>query len=190
MEDNVPQTTIGYPVVVNLEEQYADVPGESGTGYAIRVLVDGARSMETGAPLTAAAWYRAALGLLADAPERQGLRPDLLLALARTYARAGELPKCRATLAELHAPDTPGQSDPYQVSQREFEIATLVTEGRTNRQIARQLMVSHKTVETHLARIFAKVAVSSRAELAGLVGRARIVARPRRKTRAETGAAR
>ncbi|MFI7892694.1 LuxR C-terminal-related transcriptional regulator [Streptomyces sp. CACIS-1.16CA] len=68
---------------------------------------------------------------------------------------------------------------PVQVSRREFEIARLVSEGRTNRQIARLLEVSHKTVETHLARIFAKSGVSSRAELAGLTVANRVVARPR-----------
>ncbi len=68
---------------------------------------------------------------------------------------------------------------PVLVSRRELEIAHLVSEGRTNRQIARLLEVSHKTVETHLARIFAKSGVSSRAELAGLTVANRVVARPR-----------
>ncbi|MEU8666735.1 LuxR C-terminal-related transcriptional regulator [Streptomyces anulatus] len=80
--------------------------------------------------------------------------------------------------ALLDLPDK-GAAGPVQVSRREFEIARLVSEGRTNRQIARVLEVSHKTVETHLARIFAKSGVSSRAELAGLTVANRVVARPR-----------
>lgn len=57
------------------------------------------------------------------------------------------------------------------LSKRELEIAVLVSSGRTNQQIARALTVSHKTVETHLGRIFKKLIVSSRAEVAAMVGR-------------------
>ncbi|MCL8017539.1 helix-turn-helix transcriptional regulator [Streptomyces sp. AS02] len=58
------------------------------------------------------------------------------------------------------------------LSNRETEIAVLVSGGRTNQQIARALAISHKTVETHLGRIFKKLRVSSRAEVAAVVGRA------------------
>ncbi len=58
------------------------------------------------------------------------------------------------------------------LSEREAEIAELVSLGHTNRQIARSLSISQKTVETYLARIFAKLEVSSRAAVAALVGRA------------------
>lgn len=80
--------------------------------------------------------------------------------------------------ALLRSPER-DDAEPCLLSRREFEIAGLVSEGRTNRQIARLLGVSHKTVETHLARIFAKAGVSSRAELAGLTVSRRVVARPR-----------
>jgi DNA-binding NarL/FixJ family response regulator len=92
-----------------------------------------------------------------------------------------------ALLRELRAEATAGitaavapPGEQHMLSQREFEIADLVSQGRTNRQIARQLEVSHKTVETHLGRIFSKLNVSSRAEIASMVGRASVVARPRR----------
>jgi DNA-binding CsgD family transcriptional regulator/tetratricopeptide (TPR) repeat protein len=54
---------------------------------------------------------------------------------------------------------------------RELEVARLVTAGKTNREIAAELFVSEKTVETHLAHAFAKVGVSSRASLAGVLAR-------------------
>ncbi|CAL9558265.1 hypothetical protein SUDANB37_04599 [Streptomyces sp. enrichment culture] len=57
------------------------------------------------------------------------------------------------------------------LSKRELQIAVLVSNGRTNQQIARELVVSPKTVETHLGRIFKKLAVASRAEVAACVGR-------------------
>ncbi|MGW3816936.1 LuxR C-terminal-related transcriptional regulator [Streptomyces sp. NPDC005046] len=57
------------------------------------------------------------------------------------------------------------------LSKRELQIAVLVSNGRTNQQIARKLVISQKTVETHLGRIFKKLAVASRAEVAACVGR-------------------
>ena len=50
-----------------------------------------------------------------------------------------------------------------------MEIARLVRDGRTNRQIARVLGLSTKTVEAHLSRIFAKLSIPSRTVLAVLV---------------------
>lgn len=55
---------------------------------------------------------------------------------------------------------------------REREIAVLVTDGLTNRQIARRLGVTAKTVEKHVASAMSKLGVPSRAAIAGLVGRA------------------
>lgn len=45
---------------------------------------------------------------------------------------------------------------------RENEVAALVCEGFTNRQISRQLHISEKTVERHLSRVFAKLGVANR----------------------------
>ena len=59
------------------------------------------------------------------------------------------------------------------LSGREREIADLVAEGRTNREIGGELFLSEKTVEGHLTRIFTKLGVTSRAEVAEVVGRAR-----------------
>jgi DNA-binding CsgD family transcriptional regulator len=52
-----------------------------------------------------------------------------------------------------------------QLSPREQEIARMVAQGRTNQVIARALGISMWTVSTHLRRIFAKLAVCSRAEM-------------------------
>ena len=57
------------------------------------------------------------------------------------------------------------------LSNRELEIAELVSDGHTNRKIARMLCLSEKTVETHLARTFIKLGVSSRAAVASVVAR-------------------
>jgi DNA-binding NarL/FixJ family response regulator/tetratricopeptide (TPR) repeat protein len=59
------------------------------------------------------------------------------------------------------------------LSGREREVAELVAQGRTNKQIAAELFLSEKTVESHLAKVFTKLGVSARAAVAEAVGRAR-----------------
>ena len=48
----------------------------------------------------------------------------------------------------------------------ELRVVELLTEGLTNPQIAKRLYLSTYTVQTHLKRVFKKLAVTSRAELA------------------------
>jgi DNA-binding CsgD family transcriptional regulator len=52
----------------------------------------------------------------------------------------------------------------------ELRVARLAAEGRTNREIAQTLYVTLKTVEGHLARVFDKLQISSRGELARGLG--------------------
>ncbi|MFI5843737.1 LuxR C-terminal-related transcriptional regulator [Catenuloplanes sp. NPDC051500] len=52
------------------------------------------------------------------------------------------------------------------LTSRERQVAMLVSEGLTNRRVAQRLHVTEKTVETHLSRIFAKLCVGSRVEMA------------------------
>ncbi len=53
-----------------------------------------------------------------------------------------------------------------QLSPREHEIATLVATGASNKEIAYQLALSHKTVTNTLTRVFAKTGARCRTELA------------------------
>ena len=63
---------------------------------------------------------------------------------------------------------------PDSLSQAERSVVRLVGEGLTNKEIARRLFVSHRTVDTHVSHAFAKLGVSSRVQLAGLVVRERV----------------
>lgn len=53
---------------------------------------------------------------------------------------------------------------------QELAVARLVARGLTNGQVARELVISVKTVEYHLGRLYAKLQVTSRAQLAGRLG--------------------
>jgi DNA-binding NarL/FixJ family response regulator len=54
----------------------------------------------------------------------------------------------------------------YVLAQREDEVANLVAEGMTNREVAQKLGVAEHTVSNYLFRIYEKLGISSRVELA------------------------
>ena len=75
----------------------------------------------------------------------------------------------------VHRRTRPGKSDVNgleALTGRELQVARLVVDRKTNPEIAAELFLSKKTVETHMRNIFRKLAVSSRVELARAVERA------------------
>jgi DNA-binding CsgD family transcriptional regulator len=62
------------------------------------------------------------------------------------------------------------RSAPGDLTEAEAKVAELVAAGRTNREVAAELFLSVKTVEANLSRIYRKVGVRSRTELAGALG--------------------
>ena len=80
--------------------------------------------------------------------------------LLRNLGRAARAPGSRPLLGAV---DT--------LSPREHEVAALVAERLTNKEIAARLFLSEKTVERHLASAFAKVGVGSRVDLARTIAR-------------------
>ena len=73
------------------------------------------------------------------------------------------------------------------LSEREIEILQLVSQGKSNKEIAAELFISVNTVKVHLANIFAKIGVSSRTEATLYAIEYGIVASPA-NTSAELGA--
>lgn len=60
------------------------------------------------------------------------------------------------------APAAPAATEAEALSKRETQILRLVADGLSNREIAEQLFLSRYTVESHVKRIYRKLAVSSR----------------------------
>jgi len=83
----------------------------------------------------------------------------------------------RRTASEVAESDASAQADAHRflgtLSRREQEVADLVRAGLTNRQIAADLFLSEKTVESHLSHIFTKLGVGSRAAVASAMERGR-----------------
>jgi DNA-binding CsgD family transcriptional regulator/tetratricopeptide (TPR) repeat protein len=73
--------------------------------------------------------------------------------------------------AEPRGPATGADSGVAALTAREREVAELVTDRHTNREIAAALFLSEKTVESHLRNVFAKLGASSRVDVARILER-------------------
>jgi DNA-binding CsgD family transcriptional regulator len=72
----------------------------------------------------------------------------------------------RAVLLAADAPPARFPPLPVELTERELAVLRLLAGGRTKRQIAGELFISHSTVHTHTVHIYAKCGVSTRAGLA------------------------
>jgi DNA-binding CsgD family transcriptional regulator len=61
-----------------------------------------------------------------------------------------------------------GEAALSELTPQELQVALRVAEGSTNREVGATLFLSHKTVETHLGRVYRKLGLRSRTELARL----------------------
>ncbi len=95
--------------------------------------------------------------------ERRLAREALTEAAAIFRAHGAKLWAERATEELSRIPIRRGASD--DLTPTEEQVATLVGAGRTNREVARTLFMSPKTVEANLTRIYRKLGLRSRAEL-------------------------
>jgi predicted ATPase/DNA-binding CsgD family transcriptional regulator len=72
----------------------------------------------------------------------------------------------RAVMAQPAGGDTNAHVALGQLTSRQRQIAWLVAEGLSNREIAERLVISKRTVDTHIDHIFGRLGVSSRMQLA------------------------
>ncbi|MFC7529265.1 ATP-binding protein [Actinoplanes sp. GCM10030250] len=98
---------------------------------------------------------------------------DELAAAATAFDLAGAGPWADRARSELRAAGvtagTPAKPLAAQLTPQEMQIARLAADGRTNKEIADQLFLSHRTVGAHLYRIFPKLGITSRAALPGAI---------------------
>jgi DNA-binding CsgD family transcriptional regulator len=83
------------------------------------------------------------------------------LALPPWDERARSELRASGEAARRRDPSTRDQLTPH-----ELQIAHLVAEGMTNREIGAQLFLSPRTIDYHLRKVFAKLQIASRADLA------------------------
>ncbi len=99
---------------------------------------------------------------------RVDARPHLRTAL-ELFQRLALPPWEERARAELRASgETARRRDPSardQLTPQELQIAHLVSEGMTNREIGAQLYLSPRTIDYHLRKVFAKLQIASRADL-------------------------
>jgi DNA-binding CsgD family transcriptional regulator len=104
-----------------------------------------------------AARCRAQIGAALQAlGDREAAQLEFEAALAE-FERLGARPDADALRASAAAGGAAG------LTAREVEVIRLVADGRSNRAIAAELVLSEKTVARHLANIYAKLGLSSRA---------------------------
>jgi DNA-binding CsgD family transcriptional regulator len=151
----------------------------------------GALAASTGSPLVSLYARHAAAATADDGDELDqvaaafaGLGAHLLAAEASAQAgaahqRAGRAALGRRSLARSHPPVDAGPAartpallqaaEAPGLTAREREVAALAGQGLTSKAIAERLVLSPRTVESHLYRIFAKLGVADRGELAAAI---------------------
>jgi DNA-binding CsgD family transcriptional regulator len=111
----------------------------------------------------------AAVSVLRDAEREFDSFPSVR---ARDEVRR-ELRKLGARVEPRRATGRDAAEGVASLSSREREIAELVTDRRTNKEIAAELFLSEKTIESHLRNVFAKLGVRSRVQVARVMERER-----------------
>jgi DNA-binding NarL/FixJ family response regulator len=105
-----------------------------------------------------------ALGYLTKDATRAEIGRAVLAAAAGQAVLDPEVQQ-RLLLAAARAPAAaPGDDGEGDLTPRESDVLRLITEGKSNREIARALFVSEATVKTHVNRIFAKTGSRDRTQ--------------------------
>jgi DNA-binding CsgD family transcriptional regulator len=109
--------------------------------------------------------------LLRRARRRVDAREQLRAALA-TFEDLGAQPWADRAVQELRASGESARkrdvTTTTELTPQELQVATLVRQGLSNREVAAQLFLSPRTIDFHLRNVFAKTGITSRTELAAM----------------------
>lgn len=112
-------------------------------------------------------WALLDLAAAAVKARRRGEAAQLADQARTAAAAAGARPIAEAAAQFLTSLHHGRPAQPWHpLSEREFEIARLITDGLTNKQIAEQLVLAPKTISAHVSHILTKLGAARRAEIA------------------------
>jgi DNA-binding NarL/FixJ family response regulator len=98
-----------------------------------------------------------------------------LRAATASFQRLGAKPYLERADRELaacgHHAARRAHAEEFQLTAQEFAVAHLAAQGLTNKHIARELVISTKTVEYHLSHVYSKLGLTSRVQLARRLSR-------------------
>jgi DNA-binding NarL/FixJ family response regulator len=84
-----------------------------------------------------------------------------------TFAEAADYARSTEIVSATGAPETRAVDAPASLlTPRERQVAVLIAQGLTNRQIASELIVAESTAERHVANIMNKLGVNARSQVA------------------------
>ncbi|MBF8193141.1 helix-turn-helix transcriptional regulator, partial [Nonomuraea sp. K274] len=141
-------------------------PVEAETGYQVAL----EHSAKIDMPFEEAR-IRLAYGTFLRRRGRRAAAAEQLEAAQLTLSRLGALPYLEQCDLELAASGRavlrPQDTARLGLTPQEHTVAVLISRGLTNRQAARKLVLSVKTVEYHLSHIYTKLGIASRTALVG-----------------------
>lgn len=158
------------PAVALLDVQ---MPGTDGLTAARRILATTSTRVIMLTTFDLDDYVHEALALSASGFLLKNAAPAEVLNAVRTVHAGNAVlaPEVTGRLLRRLAPRPPERRHPFAgrvLSPRELEVIRLVARGRSNQQIADELFLSLETVRTYLRRMFAKLDVRDRTQLAVL----------------------
>ena len=144
--------------------------GARHVGMLDEAVVDLERAEATCAANGAAGYHVEAQYLLASALASRGVPGDIGRALRLLESCARQSDALRMTPFKARADELRRQlSASGPLSRREWEVAVLVGDGLTNREIATRLFLSERTAQNHVQHILTKLGLANRSQIAAWV---------------------
>ncbi|MFE7836013.1 LuxR C-terminal-related transcriptional regulator [Streptomyces sp. NPDC057474] len=147
------------------EQAVAYALGEPGEGSASAPRTGGRRERPDSALRTGGRWDGSAPG--AGTEEVAAVRQSSTSGPREGSASVGGVADDRASARNPSPVPTPlPVADPVPLTRRELQVAALVAQGRTNKQIADHLVIARRTAEGHVERILVKLGFHNRSQVA------------------------